>query len=504
MELIFGLRRLSVLALSGISDKKLISCQKWVAALILSVALTTAARSNDDVPLVFAHWIVAMPYEKGEGPIVLLSNDIRAAMELGLDAFALNAFSGPQAKDFFSTFIRAADVVGARNFKFFLSADMSLGFTSQDIVDVVRTFGNDPHYLKIDGKPLLSTFAGQGLGDRWWQDNVLSPLESSGIKVSFVPAFGRPNPNGDTPNDKNWKMVLDRYGSIDGLFDFGIPKSPPFRLNDENIGNHSWSLLDGQESLARTLKQAGKLYMASYTPMYWAVCHPARQYTETQGGRGMENAWASIIGKQHPRMVEIVTWNDYSEATYIQPTRIPITKTAGIPSLPHLGHYELLKYYVAWYKSNRRPTIIRDSLFFFHRTHPNNAVASDEKSGCSLGPIPARQKWGNVQDRIYVTTALTAPAELVVKTGSSIHKLSLSAGLNTVDVPFEPGRPAYELWRAGDKILGLTGDQIIEDPDVYNFNVTSGYSIVGGQNSETWKPSDNWKTGFVAEWFKVE
>jgi hypothetical protein len=109
-----------------------------------------------------------------------------------------------------------------------------------------------------------------------------------------------------------------------------------------------------------------------------------------------------------------------------------------------------------------------------------------------------------VQDRIYVTTALTAPAELVVKTGSSTRRLSLAAGLNTVDVPFEPGRPSYELWRAGNKVLGLTGNEIIEDPDVYNFNVTSGYSIAGGQSSETWEPSDNWKTGFVAEWFKVE
>jgi hypothetical protein len=472
--------------------------------LILFLALIAPASAGGDAPMVFAHWIVPMPYEQGEDPFVSGANDIRSAKELGIDGFALNAFSGPQAKSFLSGFIRAAEEIGAEDFKFFLSADMSLGFTSQDIVDTLKAFGDDPHYLKIDGKPLLSTFWGEQLGDQWWQDNVLRPLRESGISVMFVPAFSLGNPNVDPPNDRNWKMLIQHYTSIDGLFNFGIPKSPPFRLNDENIGHHWWSLLDGQESLARSLSQAGKLYIASYTPTYWAVCHPARQYTETQGGRGMENVWSSIIDKQHPRMVEIVTWNDYSESTFVQPTRIPLTKTAGIPSLPHLGYYELLKYYVSWYKSKIKPTIIKDGLFFFHRIHPNNSVASDKTSGCSLGATPANQKWGNVQDRIYVTTALTASAELVVKTGASVHRLPLSAGLHTVDVPFEAGRPTYELWRAGDKILSLTGDQIVETPDIYNFNVTSGYGILGGQNSDSWLPSDRWKTGFVADWFVLK
>jgi hypothetical protein len=402
-----------------------------------------------------------------------------------------------------SAFIQAADAAEAKNFKFFLSADMSLGFKSQDIVDTLKAFGNNPHYLKVDGKPLLSTFWGNQLGDQWWQDNVLSPLKESGQPVTFIPAFDRKDPNSDEPNDANWGKLIQNFSSIDGLFNFGIPKSPPFPLNDENIGHHWWSLLDGQESLARSLKLRGKLYMASYTPSFWAVCHPARQYTETQGGRGMDHAWNSIITRQHPAIVQIVTWNDYSESTFIQPTRIPLTKTAAIPSLPHLGYYELLKYYVAWYKSGLKPKIINDAVFFFHRTHANLAVASDKASGCPLGPIAARQKWGNVQDRIYVTTALTAPADLIVRMGSAEHHLVVPAGLNTVDVPFGPGTPIFELWRGGKRELSLTGQQIAEKPEIYNFNVASGYAVAGGQDSDNWMPSDKWKTGFVADWFTL-
>ena len=202
-------------------------------------------------------------------------------------------------------------------------------------------------------------------------------------------------------------------------------------------------------------------------------------------------------------MVEIVTWNDYSESTFVQPTRLPLTKVPGIPSLPHLGYYELLKYYVSWYKSGRRPTIVKDSVFFFHRTHPNDAIApSDRLSGCTMGPIPAYQKWGNVQDRIYITTALTAPASLVVRTGTSEQKYELLAGLTTVDVPFQPGRETYELWRTGKRELSFTGASVVANPSTYNFNVASGYSIAGGHNSDTWMPSDRWKTEFGAEWFR--
>ena len=479
-------------------------CGDALAALVLLLAFPCLARAADSEPLVFAHWIVGMPYSKGENNTTRYVNDVRSAMELGIDGFAINAFSGEQARDILSSFIQAAEKIGAKNFKVFLSADMSLGFTSKDIVNTIERFGNNPHYLTINDKPLLSTFGGQDLGDEWWQNNVLSPLKEFGRPITFIPLFDRRDANADTPNDANWTKVIESYKSIDGLFSFGIPKSPPFRLDDKNIGHHWWSLLDGQESLARSLKAKGKLFITSYMPYYWAVCHPARQYTETQGGRGMENAWTSIITKQHPSMVEIITWNDYSESTFIQPTRIPLTKTDGIPSFPHLGYYELLKYYISWYKSGHKPTIVKDAIFAFHRTHPNDAVASDSASGCSLGPIPRRQKWGNVQDRIYVTVALTAPADLVVRTGASEHKLSLSAGLTTVDVPFEPGRPTYELRRAGEKELSFTGEPIVENPEIYNFNVVSGYAVAAGQNSETWTPTDQWKTGFVADWFKPD
>jgi len=442
-----------------------------------------------------------MNYAVGESTTELAANDIRSALELGLDGFAIDAFSGKQANSVFAAFASAADALGATNFKLFSSADMSLGFSAAEIVDVIKTNADSPHYLRVNGKPVLSTFGGTNLGNNWWKSNVLAPLSAANRAVTFIPYFDRANPNRDPPDDTNWKATIERFPSIDGLFSFGIPGSTPFYSRDDNIGRHWWSILEAEEALARSLHESGKLFMAPYSPYYWAVCHPSRQYLEFQSGRGMNSWWQSIVEKQHPDLVQIVTWNDYSESTFIQPNRIPSTKTPGIPSFGHLGYYELLKYYIAWFHKGTRPTISRDGIFFFYRTAPKDSVASNDRSVCRLGPIPTDQQWGNIKDAIYVTVALTEPAELIVSSGSTSTRIALPAGLTTIDVPFHSGDQTFVLRRHDSELIRTSGAPIVASPEVINFNVYSGYALLGAHTSQSWLPSDAWRNGKSSEWF---
>ncbi|MFZ1989251.1 MAG: endo-1,3-alpha-glucanase family glycosylhydrolase [Alphaproteobacteria bacterium] len=474
---------------------------RFAALAIAIFGSPAASHANEEARPVVAHWIVPMNYESRSNYMSPVKDDVRAAIELGIDGFAVNAFSGQQARSELSSFINAANQLGASQFKVFLSADMSLKFTAQEIVRTIEDFGNDPHYLQIDGKPLLSTYGGGGLGDTWWKDNVLIPLSNANKPVTFIPYFDRPNPNGDAPSYKNWRGVLNRFPSVDGLFNFLIAGSTPFYESDPDLGRHWWSVLTGEEELARATHDSGKLFMAPYLPYYWAVCHPARQYMEYQGGRGMANQWQSIILRQKADIVEIVTWNDYAESTFIQPTRYPLTKTPGIESFPHLGYYELLKYYISWYRSGIEPQLTRDGVFFFYRVSSKDIVPSGEHSSCRLGPISASQKWGNIQDVVYVTAALIKPATLIVTSGSVTERRNLPAGLNTVDIPFHEGAQTFALVRDGAELVRATGAPIVASPRVENYNVYSGYAIAGGQSSASWRPSDAWKTGFVADWF---
>lgn len=470
--------------------------------LVFLANLALTAKAETRTPSVVAHWIVPMAYKAGQDFRSILIDDIRSALELGIDGFAINAFNGKQASDLISAFISAADSIGANNFKIFLSADMSLGFSASEIVGVISRFENNPHYLRVNEKPLLSTFGGDKMDDGWWKAQVLDPLKASGHAVTFIPHFDRPSPNGDSPDYGNWLKVISKYPSVDGLFNFLMPKSTPFYDGDENGGFRNWSSLVAGENLSKALSDSRKIFMAQYMPYYWAVCHPARQYIEYQGGRGMDNAWKSIITKQNPDIVQLVTWNDYAESTFIQPTRIPETKHNGIRSMAHLGYYELLKFYVSWYRTKCKPKISNDGVFYFYRTHANRVEAAADRSACSLGPISPSQKWGEIKDVIYVTTALTAPAEIVVRIGEMESRLKVQSGLVTTDISFTAGIPVVELWRDGNKLLVSYGQPIVVKPDALNFNVYSNYAFANGQTGNNWFPSDKWKTGNNISWFE--
>lgn len=473
------------------------------AAALLSVALALAVASpaRAETRSVFASWIIPMPYTPGQTTLQSGTDDIRAALEEGLDGFALDAFSGAQAQHMLGGFAKAADTIGAANFKEFLSADMTQSFTGPDIVAAMLAYGNNPHYFKLNGKPLLSTYGGEKFGDAWWQTNVLKPLADKRMPVTFVPYFDRDNPNGDTPDIATWTRTINEYPSADGLFNFLIAGSAPFYENDPLIGDHWWSTLTAEENLASALHQAGKVFIAPYSPYYWAVCHPVREYYEYQGGRGMDNAWRSIVTRQKPEMVEIVTWDDFSESTFIQPTPIPLTKTAGLPSEPHAGYYELLKYYIAWYRSGVQPKITGDGMFFFYRIEPKDAQIAGDSSACTLGPIAKNKLLGKIEDVIYVTTALTQPGKLVVDSGGTEKSYDVPAGLNTLDVPFAPGPQKFTLWRGTSKLAEAAGTDILAKPTTENFNVYGGYALADGTSSATWKPSDAWKSGPSASWF---
>ena len=105
-----------------------------------------------------------------------------------------------------------------------------------------------------------------------------------------------------------------------------------------------------------------------------------------------------------------------------------------------------------------------DSLYCFYRTHPKKAVATNDH----YGPI----YWfiGDCEDDIYITTILTAPATLVVTTGSQTVTLPVAAGLVNTRVPFQVGAQTFQILRNGQTVVSQIGTPIIAAPTEYNFN----------------------------------
>ncbi len=447
--------------------------------LLLQVAVCDAAMANGGEPnglrrhYVFAHYMVCFA-AYGER-VEDYQREIREARAAGIDGFDMSCAAGawhnePLYPRRIKAIYQAAQELGT-GFKLFFSVDFaglkthppgeieSYALLSESsVLDMVKTYGHHPNQFMVDGRTVLSTFGGeQGIA---WKKDILAPLKAAGYDVCLVPLFAHEYERRDE------QTVREHYRKwadvVDGMFDFG------------GAGT-AQQLAVSNAAYAKVLREAGKISLCSYTPMYWGTVPPSRRYYETCGGEGTELQWKSIIAEQ-PDWVEIVTWNDFNES-YICPVAAPNSPESGHPPKhmlrylksrsSHAGYLELSRYYIQWYKLGKQPPL-KDALFYFYRLHPKDAVAKEDR------PVTAFH--GPVEDVLYVTTMMTAPAELHVTSGSTKTVHPLKAGVQHLRIPFLCGAQRFAVYRDGKSILAKNGEPIADRIERYDFFPTSGFA----------------------------
>lgn len=426
-----------------------------VAALIFVVAAGTARASGPHY--VFAHYMVCFS-DYGQN-LAGYEHDIRDAQAAGIDGFALDVgdYDDP-AQIYYNTNIAlmyaAAEQLGT-GFKLFFSVDMG---NTNAIVDMINTYAGRPNTFRYGTNVVVSSFGQDNLD---WSNGVFLPLKKNGVTVFFVPHFW-PNPITELPSYQAGVNILNAYPNLlNGLFLFGAAGLP----NQLAECNSNYNL---------AVHAAGKIYMAGISPHYWGCEQPGigRRYFEYDGGEGIDLQWRSIIANQ-PDWVEIVTWNDFNESTYISPIDNPEqyeNQLASPHRYSHAGFLELSKRYISWYKTGVPPATNNDALFYFYRTHPMNLVATDTND------IPVTWRIGDIADVIYNTVILTAPAQLTITTGTNTVTYSLPAGQQELRTPFAPGPQTFALIRGGKPILSVQGPPISAQIANYDFFPASGYA----------------------------
>jgi glucan endo-1,3-alpha-glucosidase len=444
--------------------------KKTFISLLILLAITSALdKSYAQTKKVFAHYMVCnRSYENGK--VEGYKRDIQDAQAMGIDGFALN--SGDWNISYQTNVARlfqAASELGT-DFKFFVSPDGCCGMPHTEILEMVKSYVDHPNYFKYNNRPFLSAWiTGTGPQTRdFWKNAMLGPLKKQGHDVYFVPFM---YPTGYSPTPGLGKILEDYSstwkGFLDGYFYFGASGLPEYT---------NPSLLNSAEKFAKVFHDSSLTYMAPVTPYYWGdkQKNDGRRYFEFHGGEGIAAQWKSILEVQKPEWVELVTWNDWGEGTYFSPMD-DINKYwpyAGhkAPGFykTHKGFAELNKYYIEWYKSGAQPPIITDHIYFFYRTHPKDAVATDDLQG------PVKKRLGEVEDVIYVTTILKSPAKLYVFSGGIEKKIDVGAGIQHTRIPFNTGSQYFEIRRNGKQVIYEQGEDILSEIKEYNFNVYSG------------------------------
>jgi glucan endo-1,3-alpha-glucosidase len=388
--------------------------------------------------------------------------DVDKAASYGIDGFALNMGSDYWQPARIADAYTAAQQSGT-GFKMFLSLDMTVMSCSSwtdasALVGLVATYATHPNQAMRNGKVLVSTFAGSdctfGTGSAdGWQHAFVDQLKSQGVDIFFVPSvFSDPS----TFQSNSW---------MDGELNW----------------NSAWPMSDADITTATDVQYINALgskeYMAAISPFFFTH-FGANSWNKNWLYRGdnwlYATRWEQLIAmRQQVKSLEILTWNDYGESSYIGPIHgaLPAGSDAWTNGFDHESINVLTKYYSTAFKTGTYPAITEDTIVMWQRPHPHDAIASNDPAGQPTG-------WNWTDDNLYAVVLTTGPAQVTLTSGGNTQTFSVSGGLSKLKISAGFGGISGSVVRNGDTVASYasSGFTYTATPEKYNFNYYLGSS----------------------------
>jgi hypothetical protein len=383
-----------------------------------------------------------------------MEDEVRSAISRGIDGFTFNYVPIHAAQgSALRRMIEAAKAVSPA-FKIVLMPDMD-GFGGTDakkaaeIHDLVAELaGNSTVYHLADGRLVLMPYRAENQPARWWA-NMLQRWRDEGISIAFIPLF----------LNLSSQNIADFQSISYGFADWGKREASATSAEVKNAG---------------LVHQYGKIYVEAVAPQDYRP--KSFRYWESSNSTAFRNAWTSST-EGHADWVQIITWSDYSESSQIEPS-------TNLEDDDQSGFFDLLPYYVKWFKTGRRPTITCDVLYYFHRRERTDAPAPAQDQPTVLGPW-AVDKPAN---EIELLAFLTAPGTLEIGIGNGVYTKKAEAGITSFKVPLSMGRPVFRLIRDGKELIAFASKtRIVKELSDGTLDLTyqSGSKSVGSICSRT-------------------
>lgn len=363
--------------------------------------------------------------------------ELARAARIGVDAFGVDllALEGKMA-DVVPALLDAAQETDPR-FRIAIEPDM-IGLrkaTLDELIDYLLWFGKHPAAFRdSNGRLVVMPFRAEAREPRFWR-TLIARMAEAGEPIAFIPNFVDPSRAGQFAE---FSASVSRWGS-----------------RDANAG------LVQRSFGARANERGYPAWMATAAPQDFRP--KSRLMFEAQGSKSFTEAiLAGIHGEASG--LHIVTWNDYSEATEVQPS-----------SATRFAYYDIAAYYIAWFKTGKPPAIVRDGFVGLHR---KQLFRPRE---------PSRGKAWKVQglehvDIVEMTAFLTSPAELTIMSGGQTFRQNASAGLTRFAAPAAIGPVRMSIARDGRTIAECKSPwTIAANPDRHD-PIYAGFSSLRGCN----------------------
>ncbi len=347
--------------------------------------------------------------------------EVKQAQSASVDGFTVDILSWSGANWDRSLLMARAATQSGTGFVTVPNIDMTAGAGSASIEDMAAKlndfYNQGSAYRLADGRYVLSSFKAEVQPAAWWA-KLAAELETTyGKKTAFVGVFLEIN---DT-RIRDYAPISYAL-SIWGLRTAASVKAAP-----------DW---------ATKVHAAGAKWMAPVAVQ--DVRHVAKRYAESNNTETLRASWTRAIGDKS-ELVQMITWNDYSESTQFA------------PSAAHgRAFLDLSGYYATQFKQGASPSLTGDELVVTHRVQEHQTQPTDQ-SGTMDWTLSGTKT--TPRNTVEVVSLLSKPGQVTAQVGSETITYEAAAGLSAQVLPLGVGTVSATLQRGTTPVLLVTSAQ---------------------------------------------
>jgi Glycosyl hydrolase family 71. len=365
----------------------------------------------------------------GDWRMTDLTTEVNQAADAGIDGFTVDVLSLSGSNWTTTVDLIKAAAASGRDFHVAPNVDVSASAGQASparLADkLARLFASPGAYRLPDGRYVLSSFEAEGKPVRWWTQMFDALKQRHDVSVAFV------------------AVLLDAS-------DANMRAFAPISWAESSWGQRTPVTIDLLPDYAAKAHKLGVKWMA---PVAVQDERPrATLYAEAGNTETLRASWRRAIDDRAD-MVQLVTWNDYSEGTSFAPS-----------SAHGQAYLDVSAYYASWFRTRIAPLVRRDEVILTHRIQFFSAVPE-------IGSTPMRPTLNGFlmppRNTVEVLTMLTAPAEVQATIGGHAYSARVPAGLSTVTFPLALGTVQASVSRGGVTIVNAISQfPVVARPEV--------------------------------------
>ena len=354
-----------------------------------------------------------------------MHDDIQHAKQAGIDGFFVNIMGSSGGN--WDRYVALADVAAANYPGFYVvpmvdaNGSMAANDSTTTVAARINTFlSKTSAYQLLDGRYAVGSFKTESKALAWWQEVFGLVQANHGKQVAFISVFN------NISQAPSYAAVQYATGSWGPGADPGVQASytdsaTPTRARGEKV----------------------------LTPVWVQDSRPnAGWFDEARNTAALCAAWDRAIS-DNADIVQLCTWNDYSEGSQYQPSVMRGHVAADISA-----------YYITRWKTGAFPAILRDAMYVSHRNQMASATITGGQTTLMTKRTGATRS--AFREHVEILTFLVAPATVSVKVGGSTYSYTAPAGMYTQTYPMEAGEVSAKAVRNASEIARVNSPVVIK------------------------------------------